>query len=174
MSLDDKDLEQIKQIIADTVKAVFTTTIPIKKPRKPYKKREPKAVVQPPIDIQPKSAIIQPQGRIRRIGQNTQTSQVVKGGSNKGKQCRTEPVNLTKNRPNLFIQSSDANLFKSDIAIDKKLSGKNVPTPRRQEAEMWEIECKICHRLYIVSPSILMVDPETQEVAYTCDNCIRR
>ena len=168
--LEAQDLEMIKQMIVSTLSAVAEKP---KKPRKPYKKRKK-------VDKSPKSAIIQEpapvplnQPRIRKMGRAIGTTEEVRG-SGHGKQCRTESFQPINNRPNTFLQTAEASMFKNDSALDKKLSGKNIPVPRRSTAELWEVDCQVCHRPTIVSPSMVMIDPDDGSAKYTCDSCVRR
>jgi hypothetical protein len=171
--LEEKDLEMIKQMIVSTLSAVAEKP---KKPRKPYKKRvkttskvdkpSKRVIIQEPVKVLPN------QPRIRKMGRGTGTVETVRGKH--GNQCRTESFQPVDNRPNDFLKMAEAKMFKNDTIIDKKLSGKNVPVPRRLETELWDVDCQKCGRSSIVSPSMVMQDPDTHEILFTCDDCIRR
>jgi hypothetical protein len=175
--LEQSDIDQIKQLIVDaiTTTIVRPTTPPPKKKRK-YTKRvkTPKVAKELTKIVQELKQVSTPITgiRVRKMGQVQTKNESVRGPH--GKQCRTEPMQIISNRPNNFLGSADAKMFKSDVEIDKKLSGNNTPSPRRQETEMWEVVCKVCGGTSIVSPSTVMLDEDTHEVSYTCDSCIRR
>jgi len=90
----------------------------------------------------------------------------------KGKQCRSEPFSVIPNRPNLFLKDPIAKSFKQDVLIDKKLSGNISPTPRRSTVQLYEVACNVCGSVHQVTDGMFMIDEDTKEVRYRCDNCI--
>jgi len=174
--LDEKDLEMIKQMIVSTLSAV-SQPCPSEKPkkaRKPYKKRVKKTLKvdktrkKPIIEETPEPVKGQP--RIRKVGRVMNQTGEVHGKH--GKQCRTESFDTSAKRSNNFLKMAEAKMFKNDTVIDKKLSGNNQITPRRTDAELWEVCCQKCGRAHIVSPSTVMIDPDDGSVLFTCDSCI--
>jgi hypothetical protein len=181
--LDEKDLEQIQKMIVDTLSVVMVKT-KTKKPRKNTKiktvrkkRKEPKVVVVEETTMKDKTdltAVKPTLPRIKKIN-TVKHEDIATEKGKKGKQCRTESFDTSGNRPNYFLNSIESKLFKNDTKIDKKLNAGLQPTPRRGAVELFEINCKVCGKSCIVSESMIMVDPETQEVSeYTCDECIRR
>jgi len=135
-------------------------------------KSETKTLTQSLEENQPKRQNkINP--NIISLKKNNVQDQSVRRGS-KGKQCRTEPISIVEDRPNLFLEDNVQNSFKQDIKIDKKLTGKNKPVPRRSPVKMYEVSCEICGQVDIVNANTLMLDPDTKDVRYICNNCIRK
>ena len=172
MALEQADLEQIKQIIADTVKAVFNTPLP--KAEKPKKSRKKP---RPAIDKSTKDVIIEaPKTKqpVRIRPANVVTNKRGQGQPASGRHiCRQEPTSFGP-RPNKFLESQEASLHKNDSEMDKKLWANKQPTLRREPVEMWEVQCRVCNKICVVSPTMLLADADTGDVSYTCDNCIRR
>lgn len=85
---------------------------------------------------------------------------------------RTEPVRLSSE--NKFLTMKERNAKKSDTKIDKKLWGENTATERPETYEPIEVQCKECDLWFDVNPSMLMVDPDTKDYNFTCNNCAGR
>lgn len=174
--LDESDLLKIQEMIVGVVSKL---TPPIKQKRK-YTKRKKKTVAKKQkavvdLDIEETPDTIeeepsQPQ-RVRRVKKQDVEQ---KRGGDKGRQARVEPFRPVRNRPNNFLKSADAKLFKKDSRIDKKLSGDVEPTPRRTNANLVEAECISCGDVYEVSTKEILRDAETGEARWKCNNCIRR
>jgi len=171
--LEAQDLEMIKQMIVESVSAAVKPPTKRKYTKKKLSSKTAKKLDKPPKRVIMEEAVPAPgQPRIRKVGRIMNQTQEVRGKH--GKQCRTESFQPIENRPNNFLKTAEAKMFKNDSAIDKKLWGKNQPVPRRSETELWEVDCQVCHRPTVVSPSMVMEDPDTHEIIFTCDHCIRR
>jgi hypothetical protein len=85
-----------------------------------------------------------------------------------GSPCRVEPISVSGERPNLFLQSKLKNKHKADSAIDKKLLGNNEVT-EREDTRLIEVECADCHYIFDVSPKVIF--KEDGEIRYVCDDC---
>jgi hypothetical protein len=86
----------------------------------------------------------------------------------RGRPKKPPEVKQEKNvRPNLFEKMPEFNSHKSDTKIDKKLWGKNKPTPRRPKSERMEIKCSCCPKMCKVLPQEIMPGSP-----YRCNDCI--
>jgi hypothetical protein len=100
------------------------------------------------------------------------------GQRGRGVAARTEAVTID-NRVNKFLTMKGRNgrfadEAKGDTAIDKKLWENRHPTERPDEFKAIEVCCKICNRYFDINPNLVLVDDETGEVNFTCDNCVPR
>lgn len=181
--LDEKDIELLRNLIKDTVDKTVTEmmskplpsveTVASVESELPKKRgRPPKKKVDKPEEVDIIEEPVQQESprRVRRIGEVNNPRR--KHGNPKGAQARIEPMN-NKNRPNLFLKSDIAKQFKGDTNIDKKLWGSNEPSVRRQVADLVEVPCRVCGDYYEIPSSLVLMDVETHEVSFTCDNCIR-
>lgn len=188
--LDEKDIELLRNIIKDTVDKTITDMLskplpsvetkvsieseqPKKRGRPPKVKKvvKKKKVAKKTIDKLEDEDIIEqsaPPNRVRVASKNPRRAH----GNPKGAQARIEPMD-NRPRPNLFLKSDVAKQFKSDSSVDKKLWGKNEPSVRRRIADLVEVSCSICGDFYEIPSSLVLMDPETRKVSFTCDGCIR-
>lgn len=97
-----------------------------------------------------------PENRVRR-----------KDRPSKGGMARTEPVQLTGE--NKFDSMQERFKHKDDVAIDKKLWGKNRRAERREQYEDVEAQCQVCKLWYDVNPSLIYSEDGAQ--IFTCHNC---
>ena len=72
----------------------------------------------------------------------------------------------TSTRPNLFDSMPEAQMHRSDSAIDKKLSS-YPPTARSRPSTIIDVQCCICGKKETVSKRLL-VDSANR---YKCNNC---
>ena len=188
MSLDENDLKLIEGLIDKVIKTNQKIKQIKSRPKKRVVKKTPtKRVVK---KILPKKVVQKTSTKVDNTSTNTdrdisynRTRRVGIDKSDKIQhleqeqtqfQCRTEPMKIVKNRPNLFLNSVESKLHKSDSKIDKLLFGDQEPAPRRSTVKMLDVQCKICGNRYTISPSLLFKDPESNDFSYICDNCIRR
>ena len=94
-----------------------------------------------------------------------------KGRANK-KMARTETVVLSGK--NEFLNMGEKNSHKDDTRIDRLLWKNKEVNKRPPKYSDVEVQCKECKLWYDVNPSLIYVDPETNETNFTCHNCIRR
>ena len=170
------ELAEVKQQIASLTELVTKLITKPKKPRtKTIKKTRTTNTKTVPNIQEVKSELVKPQTNIvslieQKFSNNSDTNP---RRQQKGKQCRTESFNTNCNRPNTFLTSGLANSFKSDIETDKKLRGISQPSPRRPTVTMYKVACSKCGNEDIISGDMIMPDPESGEVRYICDSCIR-
>ncbi|RLI51659.1 hypothetical protein DRO61_01855 [Candidatus Bathyarchaeota archaeon] len=108
-----------------------------------------------------------------RASANKRPEPVRRGrGVSRGGQGRTESVSLANE--NKFERMRERNDFKKDSAIDRKLWGDRNPTERPEEFEFAEAQCKVCRNWFDINPNLVLLDPETKEYNFTCDNCVPR
>ncbi len=84
--------------------------------------------------------------------------------------ARTEPLNISGDRPNLFLNMKEYNEHKDDVDIDKKLAGNNVLTTRDRDPGIVEVECKECNNIFEVHASVVQWEGKTPN--FTCDRCL--
>jgi hypothetical protein len=175
--LEPQDIELIKIMLKEAV-----STIKPAPKKKAVKKKSPKPVKKR-VDKAPKSSIIEgeesnplPIKTIRlkakhAIKSNTDSTIDSKIPS-KGSPGYIETFKAIKNRPNYFLTSDMYNMFKSDTQIDKKLSGKNHPTPRREKMQMYEVDCIVCGKSFVVTYGVIPFDTDTGDPRYVCNDCV--
>jgi len=199
MSLDEKDIQTIADVVDKLITARLEAAKPVKKPRKPYTRKPKITPVDTGIDFEveheqlAREEIENPPEKIKPTIVKLRTKVVDENGdirrgseASKGRhtiQARVEPFTVHK-RPNLFQDPKSwvgaaakeyerSGEAKKDKRLDKVLIGDNEPVQRRGEAVQAEVECVKCGRTSIISMDCIYPDPETQEVHYICDNCIR-
>jgi hypothetical protein len=103
---------------------------------------------------------------------DTSTSSTQKRGRPKTKtkkvstpKSKTEPSRARKTSTNLFDTMSEKSMFKSDVAIDKKLN-KLPPSPRSRKANMIEVRCRVCGDKEKVSSDFVF-----DKARYKCNGC---
>lgn len=85
------------------------------------------------------------------------------------RQTYTEPMNIIKDRPNLFVINKLDKLHKEDVAIDKLLTkGKKTVRHSPRPTNLVEVECRVCHCIEYVNASLIPMDKER----YKCNKCI--
>lgn len=93
---------------------------------------------------------------------------VSQGRGNQGRQSR--PMSLqTGPRDNEFLQMKERFAAKSDIKIDKLLSGNNIRSDRRDEIQYLRVQCTRCHNWFDVLPREVYQDDSG--IQYVCNNC---
>ncbi len=125
---------------------------------------------EPPL----KADIIQKQS-IKKNKNPLQSDNLLPNIKRKSRRTTTEPVTHgyeNKERPNLFFEKKWNQLHKKDSRIDKQLWGENISEERGVRIPTIEVACNRCNNIYNVSPALLISDPSTHEVRYTCDNCL--
>ena len=70
-----------------------------------------------------------------------------------------------KKSTNLFDSMGDRNMFRGDVAIDKKLN-KNPPSPRTRELNIIEVKCRSCGEKEKVSSDFVL-----DKTRYKCNKC---
>jgi hypothetical protein len=173
MPLDENDLKLIEGLIDKIILA----KIPVKKVRKKRVVKKSPSKVKPKKISKSAQGTQQPSNIISLVNtsrQSTSSGKLDSVLSSKGRQCRSEPFVPLADRPNNFLNSKDAQLHKKDTKIDKLLSKGIQPTLRRDPTVLYEVQCKQCGSIHIVSGNMILKDQDTQEVSYICDNCIRR
>jgi len=91
-------------------------------------------------------------------------------GNKKGMACHSEPLQISGH--NNFLDMEEFHEEKQDVEIDKKLNKGRKPTRRYRKLQKIEVECQgTCGYIYEVSQDVLMVDPDTHEYLYTCNDC---
>jgi hypothetical protein len=168
----DNDISSLKKQMAELTSLV-AQLVKKKVAKKPVKKKRaiksPKKVSEK-LDIEP-VPVKRDTAHIISLVQKQESTKV--RGSQKGRQCRTEPMNIPKVRPNLFIKSAIAKSCKNDTKTDRLLHADREPTERRPTAQLYEVKCTVCGNIDVVSENMIMADPDTGDITYTCDNCIR-
>jgi hypothetical protein len=110
---------------------------------------------------------VRPPRKVKRISRASEQ----RGRRNKGMQAVGERIDTSgKKRPNLFIKRGFHKLEKKDVEIDKLLNKDRTPSERRDEQELWEMECSQCGRVFECHPSMAYKDPEEGYVA-VCERC---
>lgn len=94
-----------------------------------------------------------------------------KGRGNGGIMARTESVQLEGG--NRFDKMRERNSERQDVEIDRKLWGKRQPSERSPQYEPVEAQCIGCNLWFDVNPGLVMIDPDTREPSFTCNNCSR-
>ena len=103
-----------------------------------------------------------------------------KTGAKQGKGKRkskkfTRPQSMVVDGPRKMQTVEDlgmGNLHSKDSRLDKILSGVNSITPR-SPSRLIEVECEVCGTQDEVSEKIIMVDRDTRQVKYICNDCVR-
>lgn len=111
-------------------------------------------------------------GRISKKNKKVNRQSQVKHGQPGKKQARLEPISITEDRPNLFLEQGFAGLHQKDIKIDQKLTGNNPVTQRNTRNDLIEIECDRCGDLWRVSTKMIYRDDEG--LHFICDDCQKR
>jgi hypothetical protein len=119
----------------------------------------------------------------RKKGKAPDADQPKRRGSRKSKtRSMAQNFDASGDRPNKFLGEGledlppDQQVFwktikkkhKDDVAIDKKLSGKNEITPR-SPTRLIEAECNECQYIWEVSPSLVYHDEEGMR--FICEEC---
>ena len=154
--------------------------------RKPKKEREDTEIVE---DVQvgrekPRKRIVQRENeRINRPRSgrgrteptkeyNKKRGEKQRGNNRRGNKtmARTESVQLEGH--NKFLDMPDRHGNKKDTEIDKLLwSGRQASDRSESKYEPVEVRCKECSLWFDIHPSIVLIDEETKDYNYTCDNC---
>lgn len=169
----DSDISSLKRQMADLTSLVAQLVQTVQKPKKKataVKKKKTPIKAKKKLDI-PQETPIKDKPHIISLVKQKSTERV--RGSQKGKQCRVEPMNIPRVRPNLFLKSDIAKSCKNDTKVDKLLNAGNTITERRPAARLYEVACKVCGGINTVSESMIMEDPDTGDFYYVCDSCIR-
>lgn len=96
-----------------------------------------------------------------------------KGGRGRGGvMAHTESVQLSNE--NKFQNMRERNAEKGDTEIDKKLWSGRMPTERPEEYEDIEVQCKECLLWFDVNPGLVLIDQDSREPNYVCNNCSPR
>lgn len=148
------------------------------KPKKPrVKKEKPAPVVEaepavnPYIVSQEELAAMQQQqpARPRRMSPAEMHRMEFENHVAGKKQCRTMPFDPHAKRINKFEKSPYFNAEKSDIAIDKKLSGGNAPPPRTRPSadhNYVTVRCSVCGTIFDIFAEFL--SPNSQPRCEVC------
>lgn len=89
-----------------------------------------------------------------------------------GVMARTEGVQLSNE--NKFNRMSERNAEKSDTSIDRKLWSGRMPTQRPEEYEDVEVQCRECQLWFDVNPALVLIDHDTRQPNFVCNNCSPR
>jgi hypothetical protein len=97
-----------------------------------------------------------------------------RGKKGKGMACRNEPIQLSGE--NRFLEMDEYHEEQQDIEFDRKVhSGRKPRRKKFRPNPMVEVECQDCGYLFDVDSNILLVDPDTKQYIYTCNDCsVRR
>lgn len=160
-NLDQDELEKVMRLASKFISKKGGATKPLKinksQERTPRKqgRSEPRQPVQQEDYIQPVK-----RGIKRR------------GGNRPGKKmARSETVHLSGE--NKFDKMNEKFQHKEDTKTDKILWGNKKPTPRPEKYEAVEVQCNSCQRWFDINPALVYHDPDTQEVIFKCDGCVR-
>lgn len=93
-------------------------------------------------------------------------------GRSKGVMAKTESVQLSGE--NRFMKMKERYSNKKDSVIDKKLWENREVSARPDEYEPIEVQCKECELWYDVNPATVLMDRDSGDYNYTCNNCVRR
>lgn len=99
-----------------------------------------------------------------RVSDENNESEAISASPIKTKTNKRTPGNFA----NKFDSMMEAQLHKSDIAIDKALSV-YAPTPRSRKFEPVSVKCRVCGRAEEINPNLLS---EARE-RYKCNACAR-
>lgn len=171
-------LEQSLSQLTDLVTKLVTQPKPKKKTAKKKKVVKPRKSAKMAMPTNTQDAPVKsstPGGVISLVNRATtaiKSPNAPQGRGKSSRQCRQEPINITPNRPNLFLKDPTFSAHKDDVKKDKILSGNLTPTPRRNTVQQYEVACIKCGKLYIVTESEFFIDPDDQSVNYTCNNCV--
>lgn len=106
-----------------------------------------------------------------RNNQNEESTNKIRKrvGKGKGAMARTEQVVL-KNE-NRFLKMREKDSEKKDVEIDKKLWSGRSPSERPEEFQYAEVQCKVCNKYFDINPALVVIDRETHQPNFTCNDC---
>ena len=164
--LDDEDMARVERLINKLASSKHQDK---KSEQKPVKKR--KKSPEPLDESHSESRM-----RGGRAGRRKKTGDEPSRRKNKGKAARRESILIGEERENKFLTTTDSVITRTlskntDKKIDKLLAGDSIPSERRKEPNLIEVECAgDCGYIYEVSPDLVFQDSQKGPV-YFCNEC---
>lgn len=111
----------------------------------------------------------QKEGLIRSLNDSTEEQPPQETKKKKFRRKNKKQQETSQGGENLFEQSPVFNQFKSDIAVDKKLSGNSRPSERRDKERLVKVNCLSCGKEDEVESYLLFKDEGVYR--YKCNRC---
>jgi len=183
-NMSDDQINELSSIL-DSIKNDPSPKKKNKKRRGKRKKQAPdeeSRLISKPPESTPESTPKEPtsgQRRTRKRGSDLKDFDLTKHRENRSRgkgsgrsstPARTEPVNTSTVRENLFFKQGWNNTVNDDREADQRLSGNNQVSRRGLRQSIVEAECQKCGDFYEISSKLAVNDGEGYK--FTCDRCI--